>query len=75
MLLLLYCLNEWSSVFNFKSNFLIAESPPQKPPRELPPNVTDADKDLFKQAQDKAQEVLKQVGNLVLLVVHKQKKH
>jgi hypothetical protein len=27
----------------------------------LPPNVTDADKDLFKQAQEKAQEVLKQV--------------
>jgi hypothetical protein len=27
----------------------------------LPPNVTDVDKDLFKQAQEKAQEVLKQV--------------
>lgn len=42
--------------------FAILESPPPKPPKELPPTVTDADKDLFKQAQEKAQEVLNQVG-------------
>lgn len=41
--------------------FDILESSPPKPPKELPPNVTDADKDLFKQAQEKAQEVLNQV--------------
>ncbi|XP_052068323.1 histone acetyltransferase KAT6B-like isoform X3 [Mytilus californianus] len=46
--------------YDSDSEFEDRESPPQKPPRELPPNVTDTDKDLFKQAQEKAQEVLKQ---------------